>query len=107
MNTATGRTDATLPCVTSPEALTFASNEELIVGLWDGRTQLWNLVHRQVVATALADKSVVSAAAFSPDNPALREAIFIAESLSPAEPTAVEESSPLSILRSLFTVPSN
>ena len=107
VNTATGRTDATLPCVTSPGVLTFASNEELIVGLWDGRTQLWNLVHRQVVATALADKSVVSAAAFSPDNPALREAIFIAESLSPAEPTAVEESSPLSILRSLFTVPAN
>ena len=57
------------------------------------------------VRTALADKRVVSAAAFSPDNPALCEAIFIAEELAFAEPTLFKESSPLAILRSLFTSP--
>ena len=100
LDASTGRTVATLACATSPGALTFASNEELIVGLWDGRTQLWNLVHRQVVGSAMADKNLVSAAAFSPDNPALREAIFVAE-----EPNNAEDNSPLAVLRSLFTVP--
>ena len=95
-----GRTVTTLACATSPGALTFASNDELIVGLWDGRTQLWNLVSRQVAGSAMADKNVVSAAAFSPDNPALREAIFVAE-----EPSNAEDNSPLAVLRSLFTVP--
>ena len=105
LNAVTGKTETTLRCPTSPGALTFASNEELIVGLWDGRTQLWNLVHQQVVGTALADKRVVSAAAFSPDNPALREAIFVAEEMPLAEPALFEESSPLAILRSLFASP--
>ena len=100
LNSTTGRTEATLTCATSPGALTFASNEELIVGLWDGRTQLWNLVNRQVVGSAIANKSVIAAAAFSPDNPALREALFVAE-----EPTSAEESSPLSVLRRLFANP--
>ena len=100
LNSTTGQTVATLACATSPGALTFASNEELIVGLWDGRAQLWNLVNRQVVGSAMADKSVVSAAAFSPDNPMLREAMFVAE-----EPTPAEEPSPLSVLRGLFANP--
>lgn len=100
LDTTTGQTAATLPCVASPGALTFASNEELIVGLWDGRSQLWNLVNRQVVGSANADKNVVSAAAFSPDNPALREAIFVAE-----EPKTDEDNSPLAVLRNLFAVP--
>ncbi|MFM9962151.1 MAG: M56 family metallopeptidase [Planctomycetaceae bacterium] len=95
-----GRTVTTLTCATSPGALTFASNDELIVGLWDGRTQLWNLVSRQVAGSAMADKNVVSAAAFSPDNPALREAIFVAE-----EPNNAEDNSPFAVLRNLFTVP--
>ena len=99
LNAITGQTEASLPCATSPGALSFASNDELIVGLWDGRTQLWNLVNRQVVGSAMADKNVVSAAAFSPDNPALREAIFV------AEPTTVENESPLAVLRSLFAIP--
>ena len=99
LNAVTGQTEASLPCATSPGALSFASNDELIVGLWDGRTQLWNLVNRQAVGSAMADKNVVSAAAFSPDNPALREAIFV------AEPTAVEDESPLAVLRSLFAIP--
>ena len=100
LNSTTGRTEATLTCATSPGALTFASNEELIVGLWDGRTQLWNLVNRQVVGSANADKSAVAAAAFSPDNPALREAMFVAE-----EPMSDEEPSALSVLRRLFANP--
>ncbi len=99
LNATTGQIETTLPCATSPGALTFASNDELIVGLWDGRTQLWNLVNRQVVGSANADKNVVSAAAFSPDNPALREAIFV------AEPTAVEGESPLAVLRNFFGIP--
>jgi beta-lactamase regulating signal transducer with metallopeptidase domain len=102
LNAITGRTETTLPCASSPGALTFASNDELIVGLWDGRTQLWNLVNRQVVGSAQADKNVVSAAAFSPDNPALREAIFVAE-----EPSRSEEASPLSVLRGLFANPAS
>ncbi len=100
LNAVTGKSEVTLRCPTTPGALTFASNEELIVGLWDGRTQLWNLVNRQVVGTALADKSVVSAAAFSPDNPALREAIFIAE-----VPNHTGEPSPLSFIHGLFAAP--
>ncbi len=100
LDASNGRTVTTLTCVTSPGALTFASNVELIVGLWDGRTQLWNLVSRQVAGSAMADKNVVSAAAFSPDNPALREAIFVAE-----EPINEEDNSPLAVLRSLFSVP--
>lgn len=99
LNTSSGQTITTLACATSPGALTFASNEELIVGHWDGRTSLWNLVNRQVVGSALADKDVVSAAAFSPDNPALREAHFIA-----AEPS-VEESTTESVLRQLLVLP--
>ncbi len=100
LNAITGQTEATLPCASSPGALTFASNDELIVGQWDGRTQLWNLVNRQVVGSAMANKNVVSAAVFSPDNPALREAMFVAE-----EPTPAEQPSPLSVLRSLFAIP--
>ncbi len=100
LDVSNGQTVTTLTCATSPGALTFASNDELIVGLWDGRTQLWNLVSRQVAGSAMADKNVVSAAAFSPDNPALRGAIFVAE-----EPINAEDTSPLAVLRSLFTVP--
>ena len=48
----------------------------------------------------MADKNVVSSAAFSPDNPSLREAIFVAES-----PKESEDNSPLAVLRSLFAVP--
>ncbi len=99
LNVVSGRTITTLACATSPGALTFASNEELIVGHWDGRTSLWNLVNRQIVGSALADKDVVSAAAFSPDNPVLREAHFIAE-----EPS-VEESSTERVLRQLLVLP--
>ncbi len=100
LNAINGQTETTLTCATSPGALAFASNDELIVGLWDGQTQLWNLVNRQVVGSAQADKNIVSAAAFSPDNPALREAIFVAE-----EPTTSEEPSPLAALRDLFANP--
>jgi WD40 repeat protein len=100
LNANDGQVVTTLACATSPGALTFVSNDELIAGLWDGRTQLWNLVNRQVVGSAQADKNVVSAAAFSPDNPALREALFIAE-----EPNRSEESSPFTMLRGLFAAP--
>lgn len=101
LNAINGQTMATLTCATSPGALAFASNEELIVGLWDGRTQLWNLVLQQVVGSAVADKNVVSAATFSPDNPALREATFVAE-----EPNSSDESSPLDVLSGSFASPS-
>lgn len=68
----------TLKCSSAPGAVTFASNEELIVGLWTGHTSLWNLVSRQIVGSAMADKNIVSAASFSPDNPSLREVTFVA-----------------------------
>ncbi len=100
LNATDGHTEATLACASSPGALTFVSREELIVGLWDGRAQLWNLVNRQVVGSALADKGVVAAAAFSPDNPTLREAMFVAE-----EPATDVEPSALSVLRDLFANP--
>jgi WD40 repeat protein len=102
LDSATGQMIATLDCATSPGALAFASNDELIVGLWNGQTQLWNLVHRHVVGSALAHKNVVAAAAFSPDNPVLREVTFVAEEL-----TNLEDNSPLAVLRNLFTVPAN
>lgn len=100
LNANDGQVVTTLACATSPGALTFVSNDELIAGLWDGRTQLWNLVNRQVVGSAQADKNVVSAAAFSPDNPALREALFIAE-----ETNRSEKASPFTMLRGLFAAP--
>lgn len=73
----------TIPCESAPGAVSFASNEELIVGLWNGQTQLWNLPRHQIVGTAFADKRVVSAAAFSPDNPALQEVEFVARNELP------------------------
>lgn len=75
----TGRTRTTLRCSSAPGAVAFASNDELIIGLWNGETQLWNLARRSLVGTADADKSVVATAAFSPDNPSLREVVFVGE----------------------------
>lgn len=97
LETATGRPVMTLNCETTPGAVAFASNDELIVGLWDGDAQLWNLINRQVVGTATANKNVVAAAAFSPDNPVLREVTFVA-----SEQNAPATDSPLSVLRGLF-----
>ncbi len=94
---ATGRTEATLACRTSPGALAFASNDELIVGHWDGYAQLWNLVTQKVIGSATANKNIVSAAAFSPNNPVLLEVTFAA-----TEPNAIEEPLPAPGLRALF-----
>jgi WD40 repeat protein len=94
LDATTGRTLTTLDCTTSPGAVTFASNDELIVGLWDGNAQLWNLINRQVVGSAVSNKAVVAAAAFSPDNPVLREVTFEA---SEQKVQSVE-----SLLRGLF-----
>ncbi|MEK6257398.1 MAG: M56 family metallopeptidase [Planctomycetota bacterium] len=105
LDAGTGKTITTLECATSPAALAFASNDELIVGLWDGRTQLWNLVNRQVIGTAMANKNnkdIVAAATFSPDTPVLREVTFVAQ-----DPSSSEEPSPLSLLRGLFASPAN
>lgn len=73
-----GRPDGFLHCESAPGAVSFASNDELIVGQWNGQISLWNLVHRQVVGSAMADKNIVTASSFSPDNPALREVPFFA-----------------------------
>ena len=62
-----------LKCDSAPRAITFASNDELIVGQRNGRANLWNLIQRQVVGAAMADKNITAAASFSPDNPQLRE----------------------------------
>lgn len=66
-----------LKCDSAPGAITFASNDELIVGQWNGRANLWNLIQRQVVGAAMADKNIIAAASFSPDNPQLREIGFV------------------------------
>jgi beta-lactamase regulating signal transducer with metallopeptidase domain/WD40 repeat protein len=71
-----GRPSATLACGSAPGAVTFASNHELIVGLWSGRTLFWNLSRRDVIGTAQPDKGIVAAAAFSQDNSLLREVAF-------------------------------
>jgi beta-lactamase regulating signal transducer with metallopeptidase domain len=89
-----GRIVTTLDCAASPGAVSFASNEELIVGLWNGHAQLWNLTNKQVVGSADVDKTIVAAAGFSPDNPALLEVTFHATSS-----TATEVKSPFSLLQ--------
>lgn len=94
-----GKSTTTLKCASSPGALAYASNEELIVGHWDGRTQLWNLARRKVIGTAMANKGVVAAAAFSPDNPVLREVTF---GFVDQTPQVNEDSPPVSLLRSMF-----
>jgi bla regulator protein BlaR1 len=95
----TGKVTTSLRCTTSPGALAYASNEELIVGHWDGRTQLWNLTTRKVIGTAMANKSIVAAAAFSPDSPVLREVTF---GFVDQAPQANDSSPPISFLRSMF-----
>lgn len=77
---------AVLECETAPGAITFASNGDLIVGLWNGQADLWNLESRRLVGSAQANKAVVAAASFSPDNPALREVDFVA-----TRPVAAED----------------
>jgi WD40 repeat protein len=71
-----GATEAQLSCDSAPGAVAFASDEELIVGQFEGQARLWNLATRQVVAESQADKAVIATAMFSPDNPALREITF-------------------------------
>ncbi|TXT22604.1 MAG: antirepressor regulating drug resistance protein [Planctomycetota bacterium] len=73
-----GTPGAVLDCESAPGAIAFASNGDLIVGLWNGQADLWNLESRRLVGSAQANKSVVAAASFSPDNPALREVDFVA-----------------------------
>jgi len=80
----------------SSGAVSFASDEELIVGGWNGRVQLWNLTSGQVVAEATIDKNLVAAASFSADNPALREA-----ELSPVSATPTQDDN-FSFLRGFF-----
>jgi bla regulator protein BlaR1 len=90
-------TAVTLHCSSSPGAVSFVSNDELIVGLWNGQAQLWNLVTSRVIGSALANKNVVSAAAFSPDNPVLREVNFIgigSPYTSPSAPVPSQFDSP-------------
>lgn len=86
VTTSTVRT--VLDCESAPGAVTFASSGDLIVGLWNGQADLWNLESRRRVGTALANKSIVAAASFSPDNPVLREVDFVA-----SQPVAVDDES--------------
>ncbi|MDZ4688957.1 MAG: M56 family metallopeptidase [Planctomycetaceae bacterium] len=99
-DTADGQILATLNCEAAPGAVAFASDEELIVGLFAGHAQLWNLATRRVVAESWTDKAVIATAAFSPDNPVLREIAF-----SSVESTPSESSTPLSLLRSFLNAP--
>lgn len=71
------RATETIKCETAPGALTFVSNDELIIGQWNGRATLWNLIQHKAVGAANADKAVIAAVSFSPDNPQLREIAFV------------------------------
>ena len=88
---------AVLECESAPGAVTFASNGDVIVGLWNGQADLWNLESRRLVGSAQANKSVVAAASFSPDNPALREVDFVA-----TRPVATEDKSDNTLLDFFF-----
>jgi beta-lactamase regulating signal transducer with metallopeptidase domain len=81
IDVANGRTVTQQKCAAPPGALIFPSDNELIVGLWTGQTQYWNLAEGELIVTAQTNKGVVSAAAFSPDNSVLREVIFTAPGL--------------------------
>lgn len=70
-------TSVDLDCQTTPGAVMFVSNDELIVGEWNGHSTLWNLVSHEIVGAAVANKNIVAAASFSPDNPQLREIAFV------------------------------
>jgi WD40 repeat protein len=83
LNIASGQTAAKMTCTSPPGAVSFASNDELIIGFWNGKAELWNLNSVQVVGAATTDKNIVAAAAFSPDNPVLREIKF--EAMQPTE----------------------
>jgi WD40 repeat protein len=76
-NLDSGAVDGPYPFTTSPGAVAFVSNDELIIGQWNGRASLWNLSTAAPVAWANADKDTVTAAAFSSDNPLLREVEFL------------------------------
>jgi bla regulator protein BlaR1 len=75
INLRTGMTE-TLKCGAAPGAITFVSNDELIVGQWNGYSTLWNLPEHKIVGAATAEKGIIAAVAFSPDNPQLREIAF-------------------------------
>jgi bla regulator protein BlaR1 len=92
-----GRADSVLACDSAPGAICFVSNDELIVGQWNGHTSLWNLVNRQIVGSAQADKNDVTAASFSPDNPVLREVDFVADGRSGDATTESADSNPESV----------
>lgn len=94
----TGQSQATLTCNSAPGAVAFASDEELIVGEFEGKARLWNLATRQVVAESQADKAVVATAAFSADNPALREITFAPVEAARAE----DDATAFGLLRTLL-----
>jgi WD40 repeat protein len=75
-NVQSGQLSSLLHCAGAPGALSFASNEELIVGQWNGQISLWNLKRKEMVGFAMADKNLVTASSFSPDNPSLQEVPF-------------------------------
>jgi len=56
-----------------PSAVAFISNNELIVGRFDGQADWINLLTKAVFKTAIAKKEAISAAAFSPNNPSLED----------------------------------
>lgn len=74
-----------LPCDAAPGALSFASNDELIVGEWRGRVHLWNLNTQRIVAYASTSKNNIAAASFSPDNPQLTAVSFLTAGTLPPE----------------------
>lgn len=89
--------EAVLECDSAVGAITFASDGDVIVGLWNGRADLWNLESLRLVGSAQANKAVVAAASFSPDNPALREVDFVA-----TQPIATKDKSENALLDFFF-----
>src|SRR5262249_6057558 len=62
----------------SSGASTVPGKGEVSPRVVNGQADLWNLQLRRLVGSARANKSVVAAASFSPDNPALSEVDFVA-----------------------------
>jgi hypothetical protein len=76
---ARGETVSEIPfAIHAPGALSFANSDELFVGQWGGFVSYLNLRkgRGEVVASAQAEKSVVDAAAFSPNDAQLQSVTF-------------------------------
>jgi WD40 repeat protein len=90
-NLDTQTASTTLDFDSVPAAVAFASEDDLIVGQFDGEAVWINLQSRTVVSRADGQKEAIHAAAFSPDNPALQNIRF----QRGADPLATQSAEPV------------